>query len=92
MPTLKLTRDQLASFLQDHEQIKQFERLFAVADQVSINPDTQSISIQSGNAEAHANAALAMLSRVNDLLGVLAAAPVAYPQEYHEVLAWLSPE
>ena len=31
---LKLTRDQLASFLKDHEQIRQFERLFATASQL----------------------------------------------------------
>lgn len=32
MPTLKLTRNQFASFLKDAEQIKQFERLFATAN------------------------------------------------------------
>jgi len=31
---LKLTRDQLASFLQDHEQIRQFERLFAQVEEL----------------------------------------------------------
>jgi hypothetical protein len=31
---LKLTRDQLASFLKDHEQIRQFERLFATASEL----------------------------------------------------------
>jgi len=31
---LKLTRDQLASFLKNHEQIRQFERLFATAAQL----------------------------------------------------------
>ena len=34
---LKLTRDQLASFLKDAEQIKPFEQLFTLAD--SIAPD-----------------------------------------------------
>ena len=31
---LGLTRDQLASFLNDHEQVRQFEKLFAAANQV----------------------------------------------------------
>jgi Asp-tRNA(Asn)/Glu-tRNA(Gln) amidotransferase C subunit len=31
---LKLTRDQLASFLQDHEQIRQFERLFSQVEEL----------------------------------------------------------
>ncbi len=34
---LNLTRDQLATFLSDAEQIKQFERLFAVASNTSLN-------------------------------------------------------
>jgi hypothetical protein len=32
---LSLTRDQFASFLQDFEQIKQFENLFATVDTIS---------------------------------------------------------
>jgi hypothetical protein len=31
---LNLTRDQLATFLKDHEQIRQFERLFADVNQL----------------------------------------------------------
>jgi hypothetical protein len=58
---LNLTRDQLASFLQNFEQIKQFEKLFAVVDQVSPSSDTTAISIQAGNAEAAANNALAQI-------------------------------
>jgi hypothetical protein len=58
---LNLTRDQLASFLQNFEQIKQFEKLFAVVDQVSPSSDTTGISIQAGNAEAAANNALAQI-------------------------------
>jgi hypothetical protein len=59
---LNLTRDQLASFLQNFEQIKQFERLFAVVDQVAPSSDTTGISIQAGNAEAAANNALAQIA------------------------------
>lgn len=58
---LNLTRDQLATFLKNHEQIKQFERLFQVVDEVSPSSDTTGISIQAGNAEAAANGALAQI-------------------------------
>lgn len=58
---LTLTRDQLATFLKNHEQIKQFERLFALADEVAPASDTQGISIQAGNADAAANEALAQI-------------------------------
>ena len=34
---LNLTRDQLAAFLSDHQQIRQFEKLFATVD--TIAPD-----------------------------------------------------
>jgi hypothetical protein len=61
---LSLTRDQLASFLQDFEQIKQFERLFAVADQVAPSADTTGISIEAGIANATANDALAQIIRL----------------------------
>jgi hypothetical protein len=58
---LNLTRDQLATFLKNHEQIKQFERLFQIADEVAPSSDTTGISIQAGNAEAAANEALALI-------------------------------
>jgi len=61
---LNLTRDQLATFLKNHEQIKQFENLFALADEVSTASDTQGISIQAGNADAAANEALAQIVRL----------------------------
>lgn len=61
---LNLTRDQLATFLKNHEQIKQFENLFALADEVAPASDTQGISIQAGNAEAAANEALAQIVRL----------------------------
>jgi hypothetical protein len=59
---LNLTRDQLATFLKNHEQIKQFERLFQVVDEVSPSSDTTGISIQAGNADAAANEALAQIA------------------------------
>lgn len=61
---LNLTRDQLATFLKNHEQIKQFENLFAVANQVPPASDTQGISIQAGNADAAATEALAQIVRL----------------------------
>lgn len=54
---LGLTRDQLASFLKDHEQIKQFENLFKVAD--TIAPDVvNEVSIAAGIAQSSAAQAL----------------------------------
>lgn len=58
---LNLTRYQLATFLKNHEQIKQFERLFQLADEIAPASDTTGISIQAGNAEAAANEALALI-------------------------------
>ena len=61
---LNLTRDQLASFLKNHELIKQFERLIQVVDEVAPSSDTTGISIQAGNADAIANEALAQIVRL----------------------------
>jgi hypothetical protein len=71
---LNLTRDQLASFLQDHEQIKQFERLFSVVDTLD-NVTIDEINTSSGNAVASANDALAQLSAVSQMLELLVTAP-----------------
>lgn len=72
---LNLTRDQLASFLKNFEQVKQFERLFQIADEVAPASDTTGISIQAGTAQATANDALAQLQRIGDLLALIASAP-----------------
>jgi hypothetical protein len=58
---LNLTRDQLATFLKNQEQIKQFEKLFQIADEVAPSSDTTGISIQAGNAQAAADSALAQI-------------------------------
>lgn len=71
---LNLTRDQLASFLQDHEQIKQFERLFSTVDTLS-NVTIDELNISSGNAVASANDALAQISAVSQMLELLVTAP-----------------
>ena len=72
---LNLTRDQLASFLKNFEQVKQFERLFQIADEVAPASDTTGISIQAGTAQSTANDALAQLQRIGDLLALIASAP-----------------
>ncbi len=60
---LNLTRDQLATFLKDHEQIKQFEQLVRVAD--AIAPDVvQGVQIDAGQAQASATEALAAVERL----------------------------
>lgn len=58
---LNLTRDQLATFLGNHELIKQFEKLIQIADEVSPATDTLGIAIQAGNADAMANEAMARI-------------------------------
>ncbi len=58
---LNLTRDQFATFLKNYEQIKQFEALFALAEQIAPSPDTPGIEILAGNGIATANEALAQI-------------------------------
>lgn len=61
VPPLGLTRDQLATFLKDHEQIKQFENLFAIAGDIA--PDAvQAATILAGNADSKAVQALGMIA------------------------------
>jgi hypothetical protein len=72
---LNLTRDQLAQFLTDQQQIRQFELLFAAVD--AIGPDgVLEVNIAAGNAQATANDALAQLTRIANAVDLLAAAPV----------------
>lgn len=57
---LNLTRDQLASFLSDQQQIRQFELLFATVDQIA--PDVvNEVNISAGTAQATANEALSQI-------------------------------
>jgi len=67
---LNLTRDQLASFLQDHEQIKQFERLFAAVDQID-NVTIDEVRVDAGSAQATANDAIAQIISVASKLGTM---------------------
>ena len=76
-----LTRDQLAKFLPDAEAIKRFERLFAVAgdltptDVATLYRLTQEAFIDAGIADAKANEALNVLNCIADSLDALAKAP-----------------
>jgi hypothetical protein len=73
--SLGLTRDQLATFLKDHEQIKQFEALFStVDDEVSGGAVTDANTL-AGNAYAIGNEALAGIATLNDLVAPLVVAP-----------------
>jgi hypothetical protein len=79
-PRLNLTRDQFASFLQDFEQIKQFERLFSTVDTLS-TVTVDDISIAAGNAGADVNEALAQIARLADALELLDRAPASATTE-----------
>ena len=72
---LNLTRDQLASFLKDHEQIRQFERLFADVNQLEPTTLTD-LAITASTAGQQAVEALDALNRIANALEMLAAAPV----------------
>lgn len=71
---LKLTRDQLAAFLQDHEQIKQFEALFGAVDVIS-NETLVELAIDTGIANASANEALAQIADTNAIVDLTASNP-----------------
>jgi hypothetical protein len=58
---LNLTRDQLAAFLTDQQQIRQFELLFSTVDQLQVITGTD-FEFQADTAAATANEALAQLS------------------------------
>lgn len=58
---LNLTRDQLAQFLTDQQQIRQFELLFSTVDQLQVITGTD-FEFQADNAAATANEALAQIS------------------------------
>jgi len=83
---LSLTRDQLASFLQDFEQIKQFEKLFATVDAIS-TVTIDEISVSAGTAFATANEALASIAAMADVLDVVASQPAAAQQALDSIAA-----
>jgi hypothetical protein len=58
---LNLTRDQLATFLTDQQQIRQFELLFSAVDELQVIVGTD-FEYQADTAAANANNALAQIS------------------------------
>jgi hypothetical protein len=58
---LNLTRDQLATFLTDQQQIRQFELLFSTVDELQVITGTD-FEYQADTAAATANEALAQVS------------------------------
>jgi hypothetical protein len=82
---LNLTRDQLATFLKDHQSIKQFELLFSTVDAVA--PDfVNEVNIAAENAGSRAQQALDTLQRIADALELLALAPMLVEGEIFENL------
>jgi hypothetical protein len=76
---LNLTRDQLASFLQDHEQVRQFERLFSNVRE--LEPTTLvDLAIAAGTADQKATEALDAVEQMRTALELLATAPP--PREF----------
>jgi hypothetical protein len=66
---LNLTRDQLAQFLTDQQQIRQFELLFSTVDQLQVIVGTD-FEFQADNAAATANEALAQIQALSQNTGV----------------------
>jgi hypothetical protein len=66
---LNLTRDQLATFLTDQQQIRQFELLFSTVDQIQVIVGTD-FEYQADTAAATANEALAQISALDQATAV----------------------
>jgi D-ribose pyranose/furanose isomerase RbsD len=88
---LNLTRDQLAEFLTDQQQIRQFELLFSTVDQLQVIVGTD-FEYQADNAAATANEALAQLSALAQESGVNDAALSAKAQDALDRIALLAQE
>jgi hypothetical protein len=72
-PPLRLTRDQLASFLSDQKQIRAFENLFAIVEDIA--PDVvQQVLLAAGNAQAAATDAQGQVQSAEQALGTMLAA------------------
>ena len=88
---LNLTRDQLATFLTDQQQIRQFELLFSTVD--AIAPDVVlEINIAAGTAQSTANDALAQIIALAQETGVNDAALGAKAQDALDRIALLAQE
>lgn len=78
---LNLSRDQLASFLKDQVQIRQFELLFQTVDDLEVITGTD-FEFQADTAAATANSALAQINTLNQIVQGLQLAPP--PREFRQ--------
>jgi len=74
MARLKLTRNQLASFLPDHETVKQFETLFTVVDEINTTGYNDAV-LAAGLADTKAQQALDSIERVANENSLAALSP-----------------
>jgi len=88
---LNLTRDQLAQFLTDQQQIRQFELLFSTVDQLQVIVGTD-FEFQADNAAASANSALAQIIALAQETEVNDAALGAKAQDALDRIALLTQE
>jgi hypothetical protein len=86
---LNLTRDQLAAFLTDQQQIRQFELLFSTVDQIQVIIGTD-FEYQADNAAATANEALAQIQALSQNTEVEDAVLNAKVQQALDALARLA--
>jgi hypothetical protein len=63
---LKLTRNQLASFLKDPEQIKQFEQLFNTVEEIAPGGSTSNLDLGSDSALNTAQQAIATIAKFEE--------------------------
>lgn len=69
-----INRDQLAAFLQDHRQVKQFESLFSDVSKV-LPEEIVAAKLEAGNARNAAESALSQLDSLIDLIQLLVTMP-----------------
>jgi len=86
---LNLTRDQLAAFLTDQQQIRQFELLFSTVDTLQVIVGTD-FEFQADNAAATANEALAQIAALSKNTEVEDAVLSAKVQQALDALARLA--
>jgi uncharacterized protein YsxB (DUF464 family) len=71
-PPLRLTRDQLATFLTDQKQIRAFENLFSIVEDIA--PDVvQQVLLAAGSAQAAATDAQGQVQSAEQALGTMLA-------------------
>jgi hypothetical protein len=86
---LNLTRDQLAEFLTDQQQIRQFELLFSTVDQLQVITGTD-FEYQADTAAATANEALAQIAALSQNTAVEDAVLNAKVQQTLDTMARLA--